>query len=85
MTIEEPGLGGPKPLWRYVTPSLVTEFEVPVLPMAAGAAGLSGGPMILTIIPFIVDGPFEFDTFTYDDLSQARWKSWGIAPTIFTP
>lgn len=84
VTIEEPGLAGPKPLWRYVTPSLVTEFEVPVLPVEVGTAGLGAGAMILTIIPFIVDGEFDFDEFTYDDLSQARWKSWGIAATVFT-
>ncbi|MCB9538777.1 MAG: IPT/TIG domain-containing protein [Myxococcales bacterium] len=84
VTIEEPGLAGPKPLWRYVTPSLVTEFEVPVLPAEVGTAGLGAGAMILTIIPFIVDGEFDFDEFTYDDLSQARWKSWGIATTFFT-
>ncbi len=84
VTIEEPGLAGPKPLWRYVTPSLITEFEVPVLPAEVGTAGLGAGAMILTIIPFIVDGEFDFDEFTYDDLSQARWKSWGIATTVFT-
>ena len=85
VTIEEPALGPPKPLWRYVTPSLVTEFDVPVLPESAGAAGLGRGLMILNIIPFIIDGNFNFDDFTYDELSQFRWKSWGVASTTFRP
>ncbi len=83
VTIEEPQLGPPKPLWRYVTPSLVTEFEVPELPAEAGATGLGGGVMILTISPFISEGPFDFDNFTYNDLN--RWKSWGVTSTTFTP
>ncbi|MEZ4473882.1 MAG: IPT/TIG domain-containing protein [bacterium] len=85
VTIEEPALGPPKPLWRYVTPSLVTEFDVPVLPESAGNAGLGRGLMYLNIFPFIVDGEFDFDDFTYDELSQFRWKSWGVATTTFRP
>lgn len=81
--IEEPQFGPPKPLWRYVTPSLVTEFEVPQLPAEAGATGLGGGLMILTVTPFISEGPFDFDNFTYNDLN--RWKSWGVTSTTFTP
>lgn len=85
VTIEEPALGPPKALWRYVTPSLVTQFEVPVLPEVAGDAGLGNGLMFLNIFPFIVDGDFNFDDFTYDDLAQFRWKSWAVAKTTFTP
>lgn len=83
VTIEEPALGPPKPLWRYVTPSLVTEFEVPVLPAEAGGAGLGAGIMFLNIYPFIIDGQFDFNDFTYDDLAQFRWKSWGVGATTF--
>lgn len=83
ISIEEPGLGGPKPLWRYITPSLVTEFVVPELPAEAGATGLGGGAMILTVIPFISEGPFDFDNFTYNDLN--RWEAWGVHSTIFVP
>ncbi|MEZ4434343.1 MAG: hypothetical protein R3F65_18215 [bacterium] len=83
VSIEEPGLGGPKPLWRYITPSLVTEFVMPELPVEAGAAGLGGGAMILTVIPFISEGPFDFDDFTYNDLN--RWDAWGVHSTIFVP
>ncbi len=83
VSIEEPQLGPPKPLWRYITPSLVTEFEVPDLPDAAGETGLGNGLMILTITPFISEGPFDFDNFTYNDLN--RWKSWGVTSTTFTP
>jgi hypothetical protein len=85
ISVAEPGLGGPKPLWLYVTPSLVTEFVFPVLPETAGTAGLGAGINILTITPFIVDGEFDFEEFTYDDLNQFRWKSWGVTSITFTP
>lgn len=83
VSIEEPQLGPPKPLWRYITPSLVTDFVVPELPAFAGATGLGGGAMILTVIPFISEGPFDFDNFTYNDLN--RWKAWGVHSTVFVP
>ncbi|MEZ4468255.1 MAG: hypothetical protein R3F43_28425 [bacterium] len=42
----------PKPLWRYVTPSLVTEFDVPSLPESAGnAAGLGPRPDVPQHLP----------------------------------
>ncbi len=63
-----------------MTPSLVTEFELPVLPLNP----LGDGLMYLNIIPFIVEGEFDFDTFNYDDLGGVRWKSWGVASTTFT-
>ena len=78
--IEAPALGPPKPLWFYVTPSLVTEFEFPVLPLNP----LGEGVMFLNIFPFIIDGEFDFEEFTYDDLGSFRWKSWGIATTTFS-
>lgn len=83
--VSEPALGPPKPLWRYVTPSLVTEFEFPPLPANSGTAGLGGGAMYLDINPFIVDGRFDFSEFTYDELSNFRWKSWGVTEIIFFP
>ena len=54
--IEEPALGPPKPLWRYITPSLTTQFAVPELPEAAGEAGLGQGAMFLTVLPFLIEG-----------------------------
>ena len=78
--IQEPALGPPKPLWFYVTPSLVTEFELPVLPLNP----LGQGIMFLNVIPFIVDGEFDFEEFTYDDLANFRWKSWGVSSTTFS-
>jgi hypothetical protein len=51
--IEEPAFPAPKPMWRYVTPGPVSEYEIPELPETAGSAGLSADLMyILTIIPF---------------------------------
>lgn len=79
--ILEPALGPPKPLWFYVTPSLVTEFDVPVLPMEAGTAGLGGGLMILQITPFFSRGAFNYEDFTYDDLNDQ--KAWSVGVTTF--
>ena len=82
--IEEPALGPPKPLWRYVTPSEVTQFVFPELPEAAGEAGLGQGQMFLTIQPFIIEGQnFDFEDFTYDALNMGRWKSWSTNTTTF--
>ncbi|MEE2787837.1 MAG: carboxypeptidase-like regulatory domain-containing protein [Myxococcota bacterium] len=82
--IEEPAFGPPKPLWRYVTPSDVTEFVFPALPEAAGEAGLGQGPMYLTIMPFIIEGEnFDFEDFTYDALNMGRWKAWSMNTTRF--
>lgn len=81
--IEEPSLGPPKPLWRYVTPAGVTEVQLPALPRSAEGAGLSNGVMLLTILPFIVDANFNFDDFTYDDLNQLRWSGWSQMNSTF--
>ena len=83
--IEEPALGPPKPLWRYITPSLTTQFAVPELPEAAGEAGLGQGAMVLTVLPFLIEGaPLDFDDFTYNDLAQFRWKAWSTTTVIFS-
>jgi hypothetical protein len=81
--ISEPALGPPKPLWFYVTPSLVTEFDMPVLPEAAGTAGLGAGIMYLEISPFVSRGAFNYEDFTYDDLVD--WKAWSVGRTTFRP
>lgn len=81
--IEEPALGPPKPLWRYVTPSAVTEFDFPALPQAAGEAGLGRGAMFLTVLPFVIDGNFAYDDFTYDELANFRWKGWAVGTITF--
>mgnify|MGYP001308430742 CR=1 FL=1 len=81
--VAEPSLGGPVPLWRYVVPLGVTEVEFPVLSAAAGATGLNGGFMLLNIIPFLAEGRFEYDDFTYLDINGSRWESYGISSTSF--
>lgn len=81
--ISEPALGPPKPLWFYVTPSLVTEFDFPVLPQDAGSAGLGAGLMYLEISPFVARGAFNYEDFTYDDLVD--WKAWSVGVTTFRP
>ena len=67
-----------------MTPSEVTEYVLPELPADVGTAGLGQGVMILQVIPFYVDGAFNFEEFTYEDLSQARWKAWALNTTFFT-
>jgi cysteine-rich repeat protein len=80
VTIAEPALGPPKIIWTYVTPSLTTEF---VIPQNIAEDVLNPGLMYLNIYPFLVDGDFDFDDFTYDELNQYRWKTWGVATTTF--
>jgi hypothetical protein len=83
--IEKPGLFGPEPLWRYIVPPGVTQVELPDLPPEAGESGLVDGPMILTVIPFLIEGNnFDFDSFTLYDISQGRWDSWSTAIVNFT-
>jgi hypothetical protein len=82
--IQEPALGPPKPLWRHVTQSDVTEYTLPELPAGAAEAGLGQGLMILQVIPFFVDGAFNYDDFTYDELGQNRWKAWALNTIFFT-
>ena len=83
--ISEPSLGGRRPIWRYLTPVGVTEFEFPVLPESAGASGLGNGAMFLQIMPFIVDDPgFNFDEFTLMEIAQMRWLSWAQSDYQFT-
>ena len=81
--VAEPSLGGPVPLWRYVVPPGVTEVEFPVLSAAAGETGLNGGFMLLNILPFLAEGRFEYDDFTYLDINGSRWESYGISSTSF--
>jgi len=81
--ISEPAFGPPKPLWRYITPGDVTEFQIPRLPEQAGESGLGRGLMYLDVIPFQLEDHFEFDDFTYDAFNQLHWKSWAEAHLSF--
>lgn len=81
--ISEPAMGEPKPLWRYFTPSERTHFEIPLLPAAAEDAGLGESMMFLEITPFIVQGPFNFEEFTYDEFNNLRWKAWSVSFDFF--
>ena len=69
--------------WRYITPSVTTQFAVPELPEAAGEAGLGQGAMFLTVLS-IEGAPLDFDDFTYNDLAQFRWKAWSTTTVIFS-
>ena len=81
--VAEPGLAGPVPLWRYVVPPNVTSVEFPVLSSAAGETGLNGGFMLLNVLPFIAEGRFNYDDFTYLDINGSRWVSYGITSSDF--
>ena len=81
--VGEPNLGGTIPLWRYVVPPDVTEVEFPELSATAGDTGLNGGSMVLTILPFLAEGRFEYDDFTYLDINGLRWESYGVSTTNF--
>jgi hypothetical protein len=83
VSIAEPALGPPTPLWRYVVPPGVTEIEIPQLSILAGETGLNGGFMFLDINPFIASGNFDYNDFSYMDINGSRWKSYGISSTTF--
>jgi hypothetical protein len=83
--VTEPALGPPTPLWRYVVPTGVNEVEVPVLSSLAGETGLSAGAMFLDVMPFIATGRFDYDDFTYLDINGARWESYGVSSSVFSP
>ena len=81
--VAEPGLAGPVPLWRYVVPPELTSVEFPLLSSAAGETGLNGGFMLLNVMPFIAEGRFNYDDFTYLDINGSRWISYGVTSSDF--
>jgi hypothetical protein len=83
VSVAEPALGPPTPLWRYVVPSSMTEVQIPQLSSLAGGAGLNGGFMFLDVMPFVAEGRFDYDDFTYLDINGARWASYGITSSNF--
>lgn len=73
------------PVWTYVTPGAVTRVEVPALPQEVLNRDLPvQGDMEMTIIPFIIDGRFDYGEFTYDDLSTWKRKSYSVLTVPFT-
>ncbi len=78
VSIAEPALGPPKPLWKYVVPRGVNQVEIPILPTTSGEAGLNNSYMILQMNPFISESGFDYNDFTYFDINGSRWKSWGV-------
>ena len=48
-----------------------------------GGAGLNGGFMFLNVMPFVAEGRFNYDDFTYLDINGARWASYGITSSNF--
>jgi hypothetical protein len=84
ITVAEPALGPPTPLWRYVVPSGQTSVQIPTLSPSAGETGLGSGVMFLDISPFVADGRFDYDDFNYLDINGARWASYGTSSTVFT-
>jgi len=81
--VSEPALGPPTPLWRYVVPSSMTEVQIPRLSSLAGEVGLNGGFMFLNVTPFVAQGRFDYDDFTYLDINGARWASYGVTSSTF--
>jgi hypothetical protein len=59
--------------------------EVPALPQEVLNRDLPvQGDMEMTIIPFIIDGRFDYGEFTYDDLSTWKRKSYSVLTVPFT-
>lgn len=71
------------PLWTYVTPGLVTEYTLPVLPEDVLPGGLVDEAMRLTITPVITNGRFDYHDFTYRDLGYNRRKSYSVTTFSF--
>lgn len=71
-------------VWTFVTPGPITEITLPELPLALGEIGLSGeGPMFLSIVPFISEGRFGYDEFTYNELVGAFQTSYSVYTLTF--
>ena len=81
--VAEPGLAGPVPLWRYVVSPELTSVEFPELSSAAGDTGLNGGFMLLNVMPFIAEGRFSYEDFTYLDINGSRWITYGVTSSDF--
>ena len=59
-------------LWSHWIPGAANRFQYPQLPINDRDQDLPSGPLQLSLYSLLIDGPFRFDDFTYDDLSRIR-------------
>ncbi|MFN3197797.1 MAG: IPT/TIG domain-containing protein [Bradymonadia bacterium] len=75
---------GGRTLWTVVTPGPVTEITLPPLPEALGEVGLpEQGTLFLTIVPFLSEGRFDYEDFTYNELFGTFQTSYSVYSLTF--
>ena len=63
-------------LWTYWVPGAANRFQFPQLDLSAADQDLPDGRLQLNLYSLLIDGPFEFDNFTFNDLNRLRAYSY---------
>jgi hypothetical protein len=66
-------------IWMHIVPGAVNRFQFPQLPFPEEGEMLSDlpeGRLQLSVYSVSIEGPFEFDDFTFQDLGRVNTYSW---------
>ncbi|MGC6417080.1 MAG: IPT/TIG domain-containing protein [Bradymonadia bacterium] len=63
-------------LWTYWVPGAANRFQFPQLDLDSAGQDLPDGRLQLNLYSLLIDGPFEFDNFTFNDLNRLRAYSY---------
>ncbi|MEE2755310.1 MAG: IPT/TIG domain-containing protein [Myxococcota bacterium] len=65
-------ISGQTTLWTHWVPGAANRFQFPQLGAGAQDQDLPEGPLQLNLYSLLIDGPFEFDDFTFNDLNRLK-------------
>ncbi len=65
-------ISGQTTLWTHWVPGAANRFQFPQLGAGAQQQDLPEGPLQLNLYSLLIDGPFEFDDFTFNDLNRLK-------------
>ncbi len=72
------------PIWTYFIPGAVDGFRFPPVPDEV-EAGLENGTHNLLIVSMITYGEFDWDDWTFDDVSLDNRQSYSVNQLVFLP
>ncbi len=59
-------------LWMHWVPGPANRFQYPQLPMEQNGQDLPTGLLQLSVYSILLEGPFQFDDFTFNDINRMR-------------